>query len=91
MQENCDNQRHPLFDKSKIDTFLKKLNRDLHLLTIRITLKTSIIILQQLSQLRLISSLLKLHIKRIIELPTLDMIIIVKLVENQLGMFLMNL
>jgi hypothetical protein len=33
IEENYDNQRQMLFDKSKVDLFLKDLNSELHLLT----------------------------------------------------------
>jgi hypothetical protein len=33
IEENYDNPRHPLFDKSKVDIFLKDLNSELNIIT----------------------------------------------------------
>lgn len=69
MYENCENQKYMLFDENKMGLVLKDLNRDLCLLTI---------IMLQPSLLPLESSLSRCHIKRIIKLPTLSMITILK-------------
>jgi hypothetical protein len=46
IEENSNNQRHMLFDESKVDLFLMDLNRELHLLTYKDNMKSSVIILQ---------------------------------------------
>jgi hypothetical protein len=82
IKENYDNQKHLIFDKNKVDLFLKDLNNELNLLPIKDNIEDlyhNFTITLSISTNNREGSLLRCRVKRKIEWSTLGMIKSVRL------------